>query len=72
MSRSRARGEQFLVRWAIPQLHDIDALSNMVDPALGGRYPVKSLSHFADIISRCVLVSSYFFSSDGFSYHESY
>lgn len=52
--RSRSRGEQFLVRWAIPQLHDIDALSSMVDPSLGGRYPAKSLSHFADIISRCV------------------
>lgn len=52
--RTRIRGEQFLVRWAIPQLHDIDALSGMVDPSLNGQYPVKSLSHFADIISRCV------------------
>ncbi|KAL2474556.1 Protein STRUBBELIG-RECEPTOR FAMILY 3 [Abeliophyllum distichum] len=52
--RSRSRGEQILVRWAIPQLHDIDALSRMVDPDLYGKYPVKSLSHFADIISRCV------------------
>ncbi|XP_073279904.1 protein STRUBBELIG-RECEPTOR FAMILY 3-like isoform X1 [Primulina huaijiensis] len=52
--RTRTRGEQFLVRWAIPQLHDINALSRMVDPALSGNYPVKSLSHFADIISRCV------------------
>ncbi|WCJ30665.1 STRUBBELIG-receptor family 3 [Euphorbia peplus] len=52
--RTRNRGEQFLVRWAIPQLHDIDALSKMVDPSLHGQYPAKSLSHFADIISRCV------------------
>ncbi|KAF5174982.1 Strubbelig-receptor family [Thalictrum thalictroides] len=52
--RSRPRGEQFLVRWAIPQLHDIDALSRMVDPSLRGFYPVKSLSRFADIISLCV------------------
>ncbi|XP_058218035.1 protein STRUBBELIG-RECEPTOR FAMILY 3-like isoform X2 [Rhododendron vialii] len=51
---TRSRAEQFLVRWAIPQLHDIDALSRMVDPSLKGEYPVKSLSHFADIISRCV------------------
>ncbi|KAK4486913.1 hypothetical protein RD792_006222, partial [Penstemon davidsonii] len=58
--RTRSRGEQFLVRWAIPQLHDIDALSQMVDPSLSGNYPVKSLSHFADIISRCVLVSRLF------------
>lgn len=52
--RTRTRGEQFLVRWAVPQLHDIDALSGMVDPSLNGEYPVKSLSHFADIILRCV------------------
>ncbi|KAK7324738.1 hypothetical protein VNO77_28541 [Canavalia gladiata] len=52
--RTRPRGEQFLVRWAIPQLHDIDALSKMVDPSLNGDYPAKSLSNFADIISRCV------------------
>lgn len=52
--RSRVRGEQFLVRWAVPQLHDIDALSRMVDPSLKGEYPAKSLSHFADIVARCV------------------
>ncbi|KAL1821683.1 hypothetical protein ACET3Z_016552 [Daucus carota] len=52
--RTRTRGEQFLVRWAVPQLHDIDALSGMVDPSLNGEYPAKSLSHFADIILRCV------------------
>ncbi|KAL3624732.1 hypothetical protein CASFOL_031400 [Castilleja foliolosa] len=58
--RARARGEQFLVRWAIPQFHDIDALSRMVDPALGGKYSPKSLSHFADIIYRCVRVEPEF------------
>ncbi|KAL3519672.1 hypothetical protein ACH5RR_017821 [Cinchona calisaya] len=52
--RSRPRGEQFLVRWAIPRLHDIDALSRMVDPSLNGAYPSKSLSRFADIISLCI------------------
>ncbi|KAJ6297480.1 hypothetical protein OIU78_023099 [Salix suchowensis] len=52
--RTRNRGEQFLVRWAIPQLHDINTLSKMVDPSLNGEYSAKSLSHFADIISRCV------------------
>lgn len=52
--RTRPRGEQYLVRWAISQLHDIDALSKMVDPSLNGSYPSKSLSHFADIISLCV------------------
>ncbi|GAB4859556.1 hypothetical protein Ancab_011024 [Ancistrocladus abbreviatus] len=52
--RTRTRGEQLLVRWAVPQLHDIEALSRMVDPSLNGEYPTKSLSNFADIISRCV------------------
>ncbi|OIW17238.1 hypothetical protein TanjilG_27435 [Lupinus angustifolius] len=51
---SRPRLEQSLVRWATPQLHDIDALSKMVDPTLKGLYPVKSLSRFADVIALCV------------------
>lgn len=46
--------EQSLVRWATPQLHDIDALDKMVDPALRGLYPPKSVSRFADIIALCV------------------
>ncbi|XVF74212.1 hypothetical protein PTKIN_Ptkin13bG0092300 [Pterospermum kingtungense] len=55
----RPRLEQSLVRWATPQLHDIDALSKMVDPALKGLYPVKSLSRFADVIALCVQVISW-------------
>ncbi|GAB2268814.1 Protein STRUBBELIG-REPTOR FAMILY 6 [Dionaea muscipula] len=51
---SRPWSEQSLVRWATPQLHDIDALTKMVDPALEGLYPVKSLSRFADVIALCV------------------
>ncbi|KAK8968525.1 Protein STRUBBELIG-RECEPTOR FAMILY 8 [Platanthera guangdongensis] len=51
---ARVRLEQSLVRWAIPQLHDIDALEKMVDPALNGMYPAKSISRFADIIALCV------------------
>ncbi|KAD2047916.1 hypothetical protein E3N88_41957 [Mikania micrantha] len=51
---SRPRGEQFLVRWAISQLHDIEALSGMVDPSLRAACSSKSLSRFADIISLCV------------------
>ncbi|EMS51823.1 Protein STRUBBELIG-RECEPTOR FAMILY 8 [Triticum urartu] len=54
LDSSRERSEQSLVRWATPQLHDIDALSKMVDPALNGMYPAKSLSRFADIIALCV------------------
>lgn len=52
--RSRPRGEQFLVRWASHQLHDIDSLARMVDPSLSGTYTTKSLSRFADIISLCL------------------
>lgn len=58
---SRTRSEQSLVRWATPQLHDIDALAKMVDPALKGLYPVKSLSRFADVIALCVQVIYLFF-----------
>ncbi|KAE8724399.1 Protein STRUBBELIG-RECEPTOR FAMILY 8 [Hibiscus syriacus] len=54
LDSSRARYEQSLVRWATPQLHDIDALAKMVDPALNGMYRAKSLSRFADIIALCV------------------
>uniref|UniRef100_A0A0D9YNK0 Protein kinase domain-containing protein n=1 Tax=Oryza glumipatula TaxID=40148 RepID=A0A0D9YNK0_9ORYZ len=54
LDSSRERSEQSLVRWATPQLHDIDALAKMVDPALNGMYPAKSLSRFADIIALCV------------------
>ncbi|KAK3147023.1 hypothetical protein QOZ80_3BG0277040 [Eleusine coracana subsp. coracana] len=51
---SQPRSQQSLVRWAIPQLHDIDLLDQMVDPALEGLYPAKSLSRFADAIALCV------------------
>ncbi|KAJ9689786.1 hypothetical protein PVL29_012457 [Vitis rotundifolia] len=54
LDSSRVRSEQSLVRWATPQLHDIDALAKMVDPSLNGMYPAKSLSRFADIIALCV------------------
>jgi len=54
LDRSRERSEQSLVRWATPQLHDIDLLARMVDPAMDGLYPAKSLSRFADIIAICV------------------
>ncbi|CAK9237713.1 unnamed protein product [Sphagnum troendelagicum] len=54
LDSTRPRAEQSLVRWATPQLHDIDALAKMVDPALKGIYPAKSLSRFADIIALCV------------------
>lgn len=54
LDSSRVRSEQSLVRWATPQLHDIDSLAKMVDPTLNGMYPAKSLSRFADIIALCV------------------
>ncbi|KAJ8549774.1 hypothetical protein K7X08_033481 [Anisodus acutangulus] len=54
LDSSRVRSEQSLVRWATPQLHDIDALSKMVDPSLNGMYPAKSLSRLADVIALCV------------------
>ncbi|KAL8260156.1 hypothetical protein R6Q59_028109 [Mikania micrantha] len=58
--RSRARGEHYLVRWAISRLHDIDLLTKMVDPSLDAAYSSKSLSRFADIISLCLQVEPEF------------
>ncbi|URD82122.1 strubbelig-receptor family [Musa troglodytarum] len=52
--------EQHLVRWASSQLHDIDALIKMMDPSVDGQFHVKSLSRFADIISRCIQQGSEF------------
>ncbi|KAL6603109.1 hypothetical protein ACP70R_043470 [Stipagrostis hirtigluma subsp. patula] len=51
---SRPRHEQHLVRWASAQLHDIESLSKMVDPAIRGQCSEKALSRFVDIISRCI------------------
>ncbi|CAI0442043.1 unnamed protein product [Linum tenue] len=58
--QTKPKSEQSLVRWATPQLHDIDALAKMVDPALRGLYPPKSLSRFADIVALCVQVEPEF------------
>ena len=54
MSRSWPQGEQFLVIWAVPQLHDIDELAKNVDPSIKGACPMKLLLRFAYIISSCV------------------
>ncbi|XP_055829788.1 protein STRUBBELIG-RECEPTOR FAMILY 5-like isoform X2 [Solanum dulcamara] len=51
---SKPRLEQYLVEWASPQLHDLDALEKMADPALRGLYPPKSLSRFANVTALCV------------------
>ncbi|KAL9304604.1 hypothetical protein ACSQ67_021867 [Phaseolus vulgaris] len=51
---SKPKAEQCLVRWATPLLHDINAVEKMVDPALRGLYPPKSLFRFADVIALSV------------------
>ncbi|KAJ7558413.1 hypothetical protein O6H91_04G038100 [Diphasiastrum complanatum] len=56
LDSSRPRSEQSLVRWATPQLHDLDALANMVDPSLNGMYPAKALWRCAEIVSSCVQI----------------
>lgn len=55
---NKPKEEQYLVQWAVPQLHDIDALEKMVDPSLRGLYPPKQISQFADIIALCLQVST--------------
>lgn len=54
LDSSKPKPAQCLVRWASPQLHDISAVEKMVDPALRGLYPPKSLFRFADIVALCV------------------
>ncbi|KAK8629506.1 hypothetical protein V6N13_078345 [Hibiscus sabdariffa] len=54
MPVDKPRSEQCSVKWARPRLHDHDALIGMVDPALRGLCPPKSLPPFADIVSLCV------------------
>lgn len=52
----RPKAEQSLVRWAKPQLKEMDTLEEMVDPSLCGLYVPESVSAFADIVSICVMV----------------
>jgi len=49
---SKPGAEQSLVSWARPQLHDFDALAQMVDPALRGAPPPKQQkqSLFLDLL----------------------
>ncbi|KAH0880973.1 hypothetical protein HID58_068367 [Brassica napus] len=49
------RTKQSLVRWAKPQLKEMDTLEEMVDPSLCGLYVPESVSAFADIVSICVM-----------------
>ena len=56
ISSSKPRTEQSLVKFVTPQLHDMDALGTLADPALRGLYPPKSLSRYADVVARCVQV----------------
>ncbi|KAJ1290809.1 hypothetical protein BS78_02G271600 [Paspalum vaginatum] len=51
---SKPRTEQSLVKFVTPQLHDIDALGALADPALRGLYPPKSLSRFAHVLAGCI------------------
>lgn len=56
---ARAQGERRLVPWASARLYDLAALRKMADPRLGAPPPVRSLSRFADVISRCIQVSRF-------------
>uniref|UniRef100_A0ACD5XT45 Uncharacterized protein n=1 Tax=Avena sativa TaxID=4498 RepID=A0ACD5XT45_AVESA len=46
--------EQSLVKFVTPQLHDMEALGTLADPGLRGLYPPKSLSRYANVVSRCI------------------
>ncbi|KAF7818967.1 protein STRUBBELIG-RECEPTOR FAMILY 2 [Senna tora] len=51
---SRPREEQYLVKWALPRLHDSDSLEQMVDPGIQKTISSKALSRYADIVSLCI------------------
>ncbi|KAL5707887.1 non-specific serine/threonine protein kinase [Ranunculus cassubicifolius] len=51
---SRPMGEQSLVKWASPRLHDYNALVAMIDPTTRRTFSPRLLSRFAYIISLCI------------------
>lgn len=51
---TRKPGEQNLVTWARPLLKDRRSFSQLVDPMLEGRYPVRCMHHAVAIVAMCL------------------
>ncbi|KAK2632541.1 hypothetical protein EUGRSUZ_L01424 [Eucalyptus grandis] len=53
---SRPSGQQNLVDWARPLLHDKRKLRKIMDPRLKGQYPLKAATQAAKLILKCLEV----------------
>ncbi|KAI3760013.1 hypothetical protein L1987_50401 [Smallanthus sonchifolius] len=47
-------GQENLVSWSRPILRDKDRLEELVDPKLGGKYPIEDLARVCTIAAACV------------------
>ncbi|XP_076901946.1 putative serine/threonine-protein kinase PBL7 [Bidens hawaiensis] len=47
-------GQENLVSWSRPVLRDKDRLEELVDPKLGGKYPIEDLARVCTIAAACV------------------
>lgn len=54
LDKSRPAREQNLTDWAIPLLKEKKKLLNIVDPRLGGDYPVKGVHKAAMLAYHCL------------------
>ncbi|KAF8038356.1 hypothetical protein BT93_B1017 [Corymbia citriodora subsp. variegata] len=54
MDRNRCYGQQNLVEWARPSLHDKRKLRKIMDWRLEGRYPLKAATQVAELILKCL------------------
>ncbi|KAL3736452.1 hypothetical protein ACJRO7_025406 [Eucalyptus globulus] len=52
--RTRPSGQQNLVEWARPLLHDKRKQRKIMDPILKGRYPLKAATQAAKLILKCL------------------
>ncbi|KAK4408625.1 putative serine/threonine-protein kinase PBL16 [Sesamum angolense] len=54
LDKSRPAREQNLTDWAIPLLKEKKKLANIVDPRLGGDYPMKGVQKAAMLVYHCL------------------
>ncbi|KAF2303685.1 hypothetical protein GH714_021210 [Hevea brasiliensis] len=67
LDSSRVRSEQSLVRWATPQLHDIDALAKMPEPEF--RPPMSEVVQaLVRLVQRASVVKRHSSDESGFAY----
>ncbi|KDP29140.1 hypothetical protein JCGZ_16529 [Jatropha curcas] len=55
LDRNKPRNEQKLLEWVRPYLSDGKKFSQILDPRLQGKYPIKSAQKLATIANRCLV-----------------